>query len=113
MNKLDTSYDNSLDRQIRLEEIRLLFGGTPFSYTASVVIAFIIYYVLLGHTTSETSLNIWLATILTVLLIRSIESYRFSRLNEDQQQENDVDQRSHVDPETLTFRPNEKAICAC
>ena len=88
MNKLNTSYDNSLDRQIRLEEIRLLFGGTPFSYTASVVIAFIIYYVLLGHTTSETSLNIWLATILTVLLIRSIESYRFSRLNEAQQQEN-------------------------
>ena len=88
MNTHDTAYDQTLNQQIRLEEIRLLFGGTPFSFTASVVIAFIIYYVLLGHVASEANLNIWLTTILVVLLIRSIESYRFSKKSEQQQLEN-------------------------
>lgn len=87
MDTHNSSYHDQLNRKIRLEEIRLLYGGTPFSYTASFVIAFIIYYVLLGHVVSETNLNIWLVTILTVLFIRSIESYRFSKRDEQQQQE--------------------------
>jgi len=77
---------DQLDKQIKLEEIRLLYGGTPFSYTASVIIAFIIYYVLLGHATSHTNLNIWLVSICFVLLIRSIESFRFSRCTKEEQQ---------------------------
>lgn len=88
VNTHNTTHDKELEQQIRLEEIRLLFGGTPFSYTASVIIAFIIYYVLRGHVTSETNLNIWLVTILIVLLIRSIESYRFSKQDERQQRDN-------------------------
>lgn len=83
-----TPNDNQLSQKIKLEEMQLLYGGTPFSYTASVIIAFIIYYVLLGHVASETNLNIWLTTILVVLLIRSIESYRFSKKSEQQQLEN-------------------------
>ncbi len=74
-----------LDQQIRLEEIRLLYGGTPFSYTASVIIAIIIYNVISGHVASQQNLNIWLATILTVLLIRSIESFRFSKCDKEEQ----------------------------
>jgi len=88
MDSSDTQAENQLNQQIRLEEIRLLYGGTPFSYSASIVIAFIIYYVLLGHVTSQTNLNIWLFTILGVLLIRSIESYRFSKRNKHEQLEN-------------------------
>jgi len=88
MDSPDTQDDNQLNQQIRLEEIRLLYGGTPFSYSASVVIAFIIYYVLLGHVTSQTNLNIWLFTILGVLFVRSIESYRFSKRNKHEQLEN-------------------------
>jgi PAS domain S-box-containing protein len=80
--------DKSLNQQIRLEEIRLLYGGTPFSYTASFIIALIIYFVLRGHVASEQNLTIWLSAILVILLIRSVDSYRFSRLNKQQQQEN-------------------------
>ncbi len=76
---------NQLDQQIKLEEIRLLYGGTPFSYTISIVIAFIIYYVLLGHASSQTNLNIWLLSICTVLLLRSIESFRFSKCSKEEQ----------------------------
>ena len=88
MNMHSTPNDNQLSQKIKLDEMQLLYGGTPFSYTASVIIAFIIYYVLLGHVTSETNLNIWLTTILVVLLIRSIDSYRFSKKSEQQQLEN-------------------------
>ncbi len=78
---------DSLDQQIKLEEIRLLYGGTPFSYTASLVIAFIIYYVLLGHASSQSNLNIWLVSICIVLLLRSIESLRFSKCTKVEQLE--------------------------
>ena len=81
-----TLQNRHLNQQIRLEEIRLLYGGTPFSYTASFVIALIIYFVLRGHVASEQNLHIWLYTILGVLLIRSVDSYRFSRRNKQQQQ---------------------------
>ncbi|PCI09085.1 MAG: hypothetical protein COB77_00935 [Gammaproteobacteria bacterium] len=83
MDKNNTHDKEKLDRQIRLEEIHLLYGGTPFSYTASVVIAFIIYGVLLDHADSPQYLNIWLLTILGVMVVRSVESYRFSKLNKE------------------------------
>ncbi|MCK4674313.1 MAG: response regulator [Gammaproteobacteria bacterium] len=88
MARHNTQTEEQLNQQIRHEEIRLLYGGTPFSYTASVIIALIIYFVLTGHVTSKDNLNIWLFTILSVLLVRSIESYRFSRCNKQQQLEN-------------------------
>ncbi len=80
----DTS--SQLAQQIRLEEIRLLYGGTPFSYTASFIIAFIIFAVLYDHVVSVQNLTLWLFIILTVLLLRSIESYRFAKCKKQQQQ---------------------------
>ncbi len=85
MDSPDSNSSNHLNQHIRLEEIRLLYGGTPFSYTASFVIALIIYSVLLGHVASQQNLNIWLFTILAVLFIRSIDSYLFSKLTKQQQ----------------------------
>ena len=79
MDQQTTQTTEQLDDQIRLEEIRLLHGGTPFSYTASFVIALIIYFVLLDHATSENNLNIWLTIMLSVTVIRSIDSYRFAK----------------------------------
>ena len=76
---------NQLDQQIKLEEIRLLYGGTPFSYTASVIIALIIYNVILDHVSSQQNLTVWLVTILGVLFLRSLDSYRFSKLDKQQQ----------------------------
>ena len=76
--------DEQLSQQIRLEEIRLLHGGTPFSYTASFIIAFIIYAVLIDQAASINNLNIWLATMLSVLFVRSIDSYLFSRCNQQE-----------------------------
>ncbi|MCK4833520.1 MAG: response regulator [Gammaproteobacteria bacterium] len=85
MESLKTNSDSQLDQQIRLEEIRLLYGGTPFSFSASVVITLIIYNVLLGHVASQQNLNIWLFTILGVMFIRSIDSYLFSKQDKQQQ----------------------------
>jgi PAS domain S-box-containing protein len=85
MDTLNTNPGIHLDQQIRLEEIRLLYGGTPFSFTASFVIALIIYNVLLGHVASPQNLNIWLFTILGILTARSIDSYLFSRQDKKQQ----------------------------
>ena len=81
-------HNEQLNQQIRLEEIRLLYGGTPFSYTASIVIALIIYFVVFDHVTSSENLNIWLFTILSVLFVRSFDSYRFSKCNKQEQQKN-------------------------
>ncbi len=86
MDSHNKNTDEQLEQQIRLEEIRLLHGGTPFSYTASFVIALIIYSFLLGHAASERNLNIWLAIILIVLLLRSIDSYLFFRASRQEQQ---------------------------
>ena len=85
MDTLNSNPGTQLNQQIRLEEIRLLYGGTPFSYTASFVIALIIYNVLLGHVASQQNLNIWLFTILGVLFARSIDSYIFSRQDKQNQ----------------------------
>ena len=52
MDSHNTEDNGQLDQEIRLEEIRLLYGGTPFSYTASVVIAFIIFTVFFLFTNS-------------------------------------------------------------
>jgi PAS domain S-box-containing protein len=76
----------SLDKQVRLEEIRLLYGGARFSYTAAIIIALIIYYVLTGHVESEQNLLTWLLVILSVMLIRSIDSYLFSKCDKNEQQ---------------------------
>ena len=88
MDSHNTQAKEQLDQQIRLEEIRLLYGGTPFSYTASFIIACTIFSVLYDHVVSVQNLYIWLFTILCVLLIRSIESYRFSRHDEHDQLNN-------------------------
>lgn len=85
MDKQITQADVKLNRQIRLEEIRLLHGGTPFSFTASIIIAFIIYAVLIDHAASVTNLRIWLATLLIILFVRSIDSYLFSRCSPKEQ----------------------------
>ena len=79
------SVSKQLEQQILLEEIRLLYGGTPFSFTASIVITFIIYNVMLGHAASESNLNIWLMTMLSVMFIRSIDSFLFSKQDLKQQ----------------------------
>ena len=85
MDSADSNSSNHLNKHIRLEEIRLLYGGTPFSYTASFIIALIIYNVLLDHVSSQQNLTIWLFTILAVLFIRSIDSFLFSRHTKQQQ----------------------------
>jgi PAS domain S-box-containing protein len=85
MDTLKSDDSTRLNKQIRLEEIRLLYGGTPFSYTASFVIALIIYNVLLGHVTSPQNLDIWLFTILAVLFVRSVDSYLFSTKDKKEQ----------------------------
>ena len=84
MDKHLTPADVQLNRQIRLEEIRLLHGGTTFSFTASFIIALIIYAVLIDHAASVTNLHIWLATMLSILFIRSIDSYLFSRCTQQE-----------------------------
>jgi len=85
METVNSDPGTRLDKQIRLEEIRLLYGGTPFSYTASFVIALIIYNVLLDHVTSPQNLDIWLFTILGVLFVRSVDSYLFSTKDKNEQ----------------------------
>ena len=80
--------EERLNQQIRLEEISLLYGGTPFSYSASILIALIIYFVLLGHVSSEHNLQLWLGMILTVMLLRSVDSFLFSRQSITEQKKN-------------------------
>jgi PAS domain S-box-containing protein len=80
--------NKKLDKQVRFEEIRLLYGGARFSYTAAIIIALIIYYVLTDHVESEQNLFYWLLVMLSVMLIRSIDSYLFSKCDKDEQQNN-------------------------
>lgn len=77
--------DRQLEQQIQLEEIRLLHGGTPFSYTASFFIALIVYFVLFDHVETQRNLDIWLYTILCVLFVRSVDSYFFLTSSKQEQ----------------------------
>ena len=77
--------NKQLKKQIQLEEIRLLHGGSRFSYTAAIAIALIIYFVLTEHVTSERNLLIWLVIILGVMFLRSVDTYLFSRSDKKQQ----------------------------
>jgi PAS domain S-box-containing protein len=87
MDTQNTETSESLNRLIRLEEIKLLYGGTPFSFTAATVITLIIYSVLTGHVASETNLTIWFIIMLSVMIIRSFDSYLFSKQDEVQQKQ--------------------------
>ncbi len=86
MDSQNSQTEQQIAQQIHLEETRLLYGGTPFSYTASVIVALAIFTVLHNNVISLPNLYLWLMLILGVLLIRSIESYRFAKHNKEQQQ---------------------------
>lgn len=90
MGSTDRQSKDKLTQQIRLEEIRLLYGGTPFSYTASFIIIFLIFSILYDQVASVQNLILWLVIIVSVMLIRSIESYRFAKhkKNKHEQQKN-------------------------
>ncbi len=85
MDSPNTLSNDHINQHVRLEEIRLLYGGSPFSFSAAIVIILIIYNVLLGHVASERDLNIWLFSILGVMLLRSIDCYLFSKQSKQQQ----------------------------
>lgn len=85
----DSLPDNQLKQQIQLEEIRLLHGGSRFSYTAAVIISLIIYFVLDGHVDSQNNLLIWLFIILSAMLLRSIDCYIFFK-RDKKDQKNDI-----------------------
>ena len=88
MNSHTDQDKEKLNQQIRLEATKLLYGGISFSFTAAVVISLISYGILYNHVESNFNLNIWLGIILSVMLIRAIDSYRFSKCNKQEQQEN-------------------------
>ncbi len=77
-----------LSQQIRHEEIKLLYGGVSFSFTAAIAISLIGYGILYDHVESNFNLSVWLLIILSVMLIRGIDSFRFSKLSEQEQLEN-------------------------
>ena len=68
----------SLKSQIHLEQIRLLYDGLLFSLLASFVIALIIFFTLLDKVDSRGNLDIWLYSMLSLLLIRGGIAYLFS-----------------------------------
>ena len=88
MNSHTDQDKEKLNLQIRHEETKLLYGGIGFSFTAAVTISLISYGILYNHVESNFNLSIWLGIILSVMLIRSIDSYRFSKGNKQEQLKN-------------------------
>ena len=88
MNSHTKQNEERLNLQIRHEETKLLYGGTGFSFTASIAISLISYGILYNHVESNFNLSIWLCIILSVTLFRSIDSYRFSKCSKQEQSEN-------------------------
>lgn len=88
MNSPTDQDTEKLNRQIRHEETKLLYGGVSFSFTASVAISLICYGVLYNHTESNFNLNLWLGIMLSVMLIRSIDTYRFFKCSQQEQLKN-------------------------
>ncbi|VAW50244.1 multi-sensor hybrid histidine kinase [hydrothermal vent metagenome] len=86
MDTSSSNVNNDLNKKIRLEEIRLLYSGSPFSFSAAVIISLITYNVLFDHAVSLQNLRIWLLAILSVMFIRSIDCYLFSKQTTQQQQ---------------------------
>ena len=69
----------SLESQIRLEQIRLLYGGLLFSLSASSVIAVIIFFTLLDQVDSRENLDIWLYSMLSLIVVRGGIAYMFAK----------------------------------
>ncbi len=83
----DVNSKTQLEKLIQLEETRLLYGGTPFSFTASAIMALMLYLVLTGHVDSNPNLNIWFACSLLVLILRSIDSFIFNKSSAEVQRQ--------------------------
>ncbi len=74
-----------LERQIQLEETRLLYGGTPFAFTASAIMALVLHYVLFRHVRSDAMLDLWLALVYLMLSVRTLDTWLFFRAPEKSQ----------------------------
>ncbi len=76
-----------LGKRIQLEEIRLLYAATPFSFTTSIIIALLLYLVLNGHTDSAFKLKLWFGSVLLMIIIRSLDTYFFTHSSTGRQQQ--------------------------
>lgn len=79
MDSLKKGYteNTSLESQISLEKIRLLYGGLKFSLPASFAVAAIIYYMLLDHADSRDKLDIWACIMLSMFSLRALDAFKF------------------------------------
>ena len=81
----DPGPDQAMESRIQLEEIRMLYGSMMFSMLATFVVSLIMYLVLLGNAASVQSLTIWFAVMVASIVLRSLDSYRFSKAAPDDQ----------------------------
>jgi len=84
---MESTGNLSLNKLVRHEEIRLLYGSLPISFTASFIMVVLIYYVLHGHVLYQLNLDIWFFSILSMLGIRTIDCIIYSRSSQEIQQQ--------------------------
>jgi len=77
--------NQAMESHIQLEEIRVLYGGLPYSMLAALCVAVIIYLVLLSHVISPEQLSFWFAVMVGSLLMRSWDSYAFNKTAAEEQ----------------------------
>ena len=81
----DPGPDKAMESRIQLEEIRMLYGSMMFSMLATFAVSLIMLLVLLGHAYSTESLLFWFAIMVTSILFRSWDTYRFLSASPEEQ----------------------------
>ncbi|MGD8582319.1 MAG: response regulator [Gammaproteobacteria bacterium] len=82
---VDSDSDQTMEARIQLEEIRMLHGSMMFSMLATFAVSLIMYLVMLGHADSTGYLSLWFAVMVASILLRSWDSYCFSKASADEQ----------------------------
>jgi signal transduction histidine kinase/CheY-like chemotaxis protein len=75
----------TMESRIQLEEIRMLYGSMMFSMLATFMVSLIMYLVLLGHANSDEYLSAWFGVMVTSILLRSWDTYRFTGSTPEEQ----------------------------
>ena len=80
------AHNEQLENQIQLEETRLLYGGTPFAFIASAIMAMVLHQVLYDHVDSNYLLDLWTISLYLILALRTFDTWLFTRSNTKEQE---------------------------
>lgn len=77
--------EHSLEEEIRVEEIRVLYGGMLFSFFAAIIVGFIMLEILYDHIETPVNIVLWFILVMLTLVLRIWDAHAFNKADKEDQ----------------------------